>query len=261
MGYGDNLMASGMARGARRRGVRIAFGDRRNIIWDKHSEEIFLGNPNVARPGDEGSADLEWLGYYKGSRLYNRHDHERRRWVWNYDFRPEPGEMFFDAREIAAGKRYGAGFVLIEWHVEAWKHSSVNKDWGLARYQAVADGLGGAGYTVAQFQHHADLPQLQRVRSLRSRSFRDALSIMENAAAYIGPEGGLHHGAAAVGTPAVVLFGGFIPPLVTGYPDHVNLTGGAEACGSLTPCHHCRTALDAISPEEVIDALKTRLAA
>jgi ADP-heptose:LPS heptosyltransferase len=75
---------------------------------------------------------------------------------------------------------------------------------------------------------------------------------------YIGAEGGLHHAAAALGVPAVVLFGGFIPPLVTGYETHINLTGGAqEACGSLKPCDHCRKAMDAISVEEVAAAART----
>ena len=66
-------------------------------------------------------------------------------------------------------------------------------------------------------------------RSLTCPSFRHALAILERARLYVGGEGGLHHGAAAVGVGGVVLFGGFVPPLVTGYAVHANLTGGAEA--------------------------------
>jgi ADP-heptose:LPS heptosyltransferase len=74
---------------------------------------------------------------------------------------------------------------------------------------------------------------------------------------YIGPEGGLHHGAAAVGIPAVVLFGGFIPPQVTGYKTHVNLTGGADFfCGSLQACKHCAEAMERIKSKHVCDAAK-----
>jgi len=57
----------------------------------------------------------------------------------------------------------------------------------------------------------------------------------------------------------VVLFGGFIPPSVTGYAAHANLTGGAEACGSLKPCPHCRKAMEAISVEEVVEEALERL--
>ena len=64
-------MAAGLAKGAKARGKRIAFGDGKQIIWDHHSEQIFRGNPNIARPGDEGATDLEWINYYRGNRLYN----------------------------------------------------------------------------------------------------------------------------------------------------------------------------------------------
>jgi hypothetical protein len=48
----------------------------------------------------------------------------------------------------------------------------------------------------------------------------------------------------------VVLFGGFIPPAVTGYNTHTNLTGGAVACGSFLPCDHCRAAMLNIGVDE-----------
>lgn len=251
MGSGDNLIASGMARGAAARGRRIAFGDGKTIIWDKHSKEIFFQNPNVAPPGHETATDLEWIGFHKGSRIYNRQ--EPGRWVWNYDFRPTPGEMFFTFVERRRARVASSGTILIEPHVPRWKTVAANKDWGWAKYQAVTDRLVALGYSVAQF-HYGSGPMLKGARPLVSGSFRGAMAMLEHARIYIGPEGGLHHGAAAVGKPAVVLFGGFIPPQVTGYETHTNLTGGAEACGSLQTCAHCRAAMDRISVEEVVDA-------
>jgi ADP-heptose:LPS heptosyltransferase len=258
LGYGDQLLGSGMARGARARGKRIAFGDGRRILWDSRSEPIFNGNPNVARPGLEADPNLEWVGFYKGHRIYNTQDTVKDRWVWNLDFHAEPGEMFFSPRERRDAERFGKGFVLIEPSVERWKKSAANKDWGQERYQQVASLLLGAGYEVAQFRHDKD-PPLEGVRQLVTRDIRDALAILGHAALYIGPEGGLHHGAAAAGIPAVVLFGGFIPPSVTGYADHANLTGGAEACGSLHLCRHCQDAMRAISVDEVHAAALERL--
>jgi hypothetical protein len=70
----------------------------------------------------------------------------------------------------------------------------------------------------------------------------------------------MHHGAAALDVPAVVIFGAWIPPAVTGYAMHANLTGGATtACGSLRPCNHCRDALDAIKLTDVTQAVKALL--
>lgn len=257
MGYGDQLMATGMARGANARGKRIAFGDGERILWDKSSRLIFAGNQNIAPPGSERAKDLEWIAYYKGHRIYNRQDGDR--WVWNLDFRPRPGEMFFHSAEKRISKRYGEGFVLIEPHVETWKSVAPNKDWGRANYQRVADRLRADGYRVAQFRYDKAGEPLAGVQVLPTMSFRDALAILSRAALYIGPEGGLHHGAAAGGVTAVVLFGGFIPPQVTGYIGHANLTGGAEACGSLKPCRHCAEAMRAISVDEVYAAARDRL--
>ena len=123
MGIGDQLMATGLARGAKARGKRIAFGDRR-ITWDHNSPAIFYNNPNIAPPGSEGAPDLEWINYCRGHRIYNSGGKDH--WIWNYDFHAIPGEVFFDVAEMALGKRCGHGFVLIEPNVEWWKPCAPN---------------------------------------------------------------------------------------------------------------------------------------
>lgn len=251
LGLGDNLMATGMARGAHARGKRVAFGDGKQIKWDHHSETIFRGNPNIASPHSERASDIEWIPFYRGHRIYNRQ--ENNRWVWNYDFSAQPGEMFFSKPENLFGSRVGKGFVLIEPTVPKHKGCAPNKQWPVDRYDAVATALKRAGHDVVQFAHDRG-HRLRDARSVWTANFRDALAALSRASLYIGPEGGLHHGAAAVGIPAVVLFGGFIPPQVTGYDTHINLTGGAEACGSLNRCEHCLAAMAAIPVDEVLES-------
>lgn len=246
-----------MARGYAAKGQKVAFGDGRRIIWDQHSEVIFRRNPNIAKPGSERDANVRWIGYFKGHRIYNRQD--GRRWIWNLEFKAVPGEVFFNPAEARNGGRFGKGFVLIEPDVPTWKSVAPNKDWGRKKYQALADKLRTEGLRLVQFRHPKSGPPLTGVDQLKTLDFRDSLAILRNAAIYVGPEGGLHHGSAAVGKPAVVLFGGFIPPSVTGYETHTNLTGGAEACGSLHPCAHCREAMRKISVEEVFSATMERL--
>lgn len=256
MGHGDQLIATGLARGAAKRGKRIAFGDGKKIIWDHHSALIFRNNPNIAPPGREAGPDIEWVPFYRGNRLYNKQVGNR--WEWNYDFRPVPGEVFFDAQETEFAKRFGSGFVVIEPNVPDFKTVAPNKQWPKDRYANVARRLKGDGYRVCQFSYSGGVC-LDGIEPIKTPSFRHALAVLKNAALYIGPEGGLHHGAAAVGIPAVVVFGGFIPAAVTGYDTHINLTGGAEACGSLTPCEHCRATMLAISSNQVYDAAKKLL--
>lgn len=259
MGIGDNLMATGIARGAAARGKRIAFGDGRRIIWDQHSAQIFRGpdlktqNPNIAPPCDERASDLEWVPFYKGNRLYNTHDHVRNRWHWNMNFRAKPGEVIFAKFETAYAKNAGQGFVVIEPNLPEFKTCGPNKQWPVERYDKLARYLRKTNQQIVQFYYNSG-HRIPYAKQIKTQNFRQALAIMARAALYIGPEGGLHHGAAAVGIPAVVLFGGFIPPQVTGYKTHTNLTGGAEACGSLDRCEHCRAAMEAITVDSVHDA-------
>ena len=242
MGIGDEIMATGLARGAAARGKRIAFGDGRRIIHGPWCEQAFRHNPNIARAV---GPDVEWIPWYKGNRGYNRPGGDR--WIWNYDFTATAGEFFFDETEaMFALDRPG---VLIEPNVPWHKSVASNKDWGIKRYQMLADLLRFAGIQVWQFSHGK--LRLAGVEVIEVTTFRQAAAALSGVDLAIVPEGGLHHAAAAVGTPAIVIFGGFIPPSVTGYSFHVNLTGGARACGSLRACQHCREALAAIAVESV----------
>jgi ADP-heptose:LPS heptosyltransferase len=155
--------------------------------------------------------------------------------------------LFFDAAERARALRR-PGTVLFEPNVPWHKSVAVNKDWGRCRYQALAEKLRHAGWRVLQTSYGK--VRLD-VETIAVNSFRDAAAVIASVDLVIVPEGGLHHAAAAVGTKAIVIFGGFISPRVTGYDAHINLTGGAGACGSLNRCDHCRKALDAIEVDHV----------
>lgn len=251
IGLGDNLMATGFARGAAQRGKRIAFGDGKQIKWDQHSRQIFSRNPNIAEPGQEKTGNIEWVAFYRGNRIYNRQGPKG--WIWNYEFRSKPGEMFFSREEKQFAEGLGRGFVVIEPNVPAFKSVASNKQWPVDRYQAVASALASKGYRVIQFGYGGPV-RLKNASLVATPSFRHGLAVLARSALYVGPEGGLHHGAAAVDVQGVVLFGGFIPPQVTGYDTHTNLTGGVEACGSTSPCAHCRSAMQAITVDEVLDA-------
>jgi ADP-heptose:LPS heptosyltransferase len=177
--------------------------------------------------------------------------------VWNYSFRCTPGEIFLTKEEKVFAKRAGDQFVLIEPNPSA-KSPVENKQWPFERFEAVATVLRDTGHDVLQL-HYPGARRLKAARLFVTPSFRIALAVMARAKLYIGGEGGLHHGAAAVGVGGVVLFGGFIPPEVTGYALHDNLTGGAEACGSLRPCAHCHAAMQAIGVDEVLALAMARL--
>ena len=242
MGHGDDIIATGLARGAAARGKRIAFGDGKRIIWGPWSKAIFANNPNIAAPGDERAEDLEWVAYYKGHRVYNHWTADR--WVWNYEFRAKPGEFFLHTTSDIK-----PDFIFIEPNVPK-KMGTLNKDWGFENYQRVVDALPDIHFVQCDY---GEGRKLRGVELLPTRNFLDAVLLLRRAALAIVPEGGLHHAAAAVGVPAIVIFGGWVPPQVLGYESHVNLTGGARRfCGSFQPCTHCREALQAITVDDVV---------
>lgn len=250
VGLGDQVLGTGLARGASARGKRVAFGDGKKIIWDHYSDLVFRNNPNIAPRNTTNFDNVEWIPFYRGNRIYNTQGDGH--WIWNYDFHAVPGEIFFANDEMAYAKTQRPGFVVIEPNVPGYKSVASNKQWGFDKYNQVAQRLVLKGHKVLQFVHAGSSQRLTGVQHVFTPNFRLALALLKRAALYIGPEGGLHHGAAAVDTPAVVLFGGFIPPQVTGYSTHVNLTGDVEACGSWKPCPHCAAAMSAISVNDVL---------
>ena len=255
MGSGDEIIGSGLARGLHAQGKLAAFGDGRKIIWGPWCGEMFAHNPNIAPPGSERRSDLEWIAHYKGCRKYNKLINGK--WHWSYDFKVKPGEFYFNEIEktkIDYARATLDDFIVVEPNVEWHKSVAPNKDWGEANYEELTRRLLARGHRVVQFIHKNSRRKLCGVTTMQMPKFRDAIAILSLARLYIGPEGGMHHAAAAVGIDAAVIMGGFIPPSVVGYDNHINLTGGAEACGTIGPCAHCRQAMANISVDEVWDS-------
>lgn len=259
MGYGDEIIGTGLARGAKARGKRIAFGDGKKIDWGGWCEEMFRNNPNIAKPGSEGQSDLEWINHCKGARLYNSLDRVNRRWIWNYDFKVKPGQFYFNQNEKDFASSFAKNFIVIEPNVPWQKEVASNKDWGEQNYRTVASALKKSGYRMIQFKHKNSRRILSEAQIVETVFFREVIAALSRASLYIGPEGGMHHAAAAVGVSAVVLFGGFIPPEVMGYDNHTCLTGGVKACGNVKPCKHCHDAMNSITAQQVIDAAERYL--
>lgn len=264
MGLGDNVIASSFARGARERGKRVAFGDGTRLLWDSNSEQVFRHNPNLVTLGESLAADdIDWVPFFKGNRFYNKQ--EPGRWVWNYEFRAQPGEFYFTDAERSMVRRLGLPrkFIVVEpSNIKLQRDRYfLNKQWPLDRYDNLVNALRSHGHKVVQFLYDERGYRIPGAQLVRTPTYRQAAAILSEAALYVGSEGGLHHAAAACGVPAVVMFGGWLPPSVLGYEFHTNLTGGAtEFCGLFQPCEHCARAMLAISVEEAFESAKERLA-
>lgn len=242
----------------------MALGDGIRLLWDHNSEQIFRNNPNLIFPGEPLKVPgIEWVPFYKGRRIYNRQ--EGNRWLWNDEFHVTPGEFYFSAaeQEVARKLSLPRGYIVVEPNTNKGLHPHaaflINKQWAYRRFGEVACLLLDAGHRVVQFIHGNGY-RIPGAILIQTPTFRSAAAILQNASLYIGVEGGMHHAAAAVGVPAVVIFGGWASPHVLGYDNHINLTGGeTRFCGLLEPCAHCAAAMERISVDEVYQATQSLL--
>lgn len=257
MGYGDELLASGHAQRVHdETGQRV-------LICDRHGEprwsELWTGNPVIAHPGEArlGKA-LTRIRDANGCRPYIQYPFTRETgWNFTPGWRAQDnrGRVYFSAEELSEAKAIRARvgpFVLIEPDLKS--SATQNKRWPFDRWQSVVRTL--PGVTFVRLMHTSDARPLVGAVQIPSTSFRHALAILSVARAYLGPEGGLHHGAAAIGVPAAVVYGAVLSPDLMGYPEQKPVTApGFSTCGRHLPCDHCARAMDAITVAQVREAL------
>lgn len=276
MGYGDKLMAIGDAWALHQADPgkrKVAIGN--GVILDPQNMDLCWGLDHfLVTPETYDWEHPLWVHSYAGHRPY--HDREAMKarlreqgfqvdtnprllktapnYAFNYNYRPTPAPLRLTPGEQAIAEEWSdrPPFVVLEAFIK--KDAPPSKQWPVERFVEVARRLNDR---IQVYQIAApDRAPIGGVEMIRPRSFRGALPYLKAAALYIGPEGGLHHASAAMGTKAVVTFGGFTPPAVTGYDFHANLTGGAERfCGTrYGMCPHCAEHLDAISVDDVLAA-------
>jgi ADP-heptose:LPS heptosyltransferase len=245
VGFGDELMVTGHVREMQKtdpRKVRLDYAGKK--IWN----EVFDHNPRIAGPQD---SDVQvYQPRVNGLRPYCA-GKSPERWIWR-DYSALQGEIYFQLSEQVYAATVNPG-IVIEPNLKA--NASPNKDWGWKRWAQLVEMLRANGYRVSQL----GLPGMRLVKGaepILTPTFRLAAAILAKAPGAVLSEGGLHHAAAAVGTPAVVIFGGYISPRQTGYDAHVNLFTGGTPCGMRIPCDHCAKAMAAITPQDVLAELK-----
>ncbi|NGY05989.1 glycosyltransferase family 9 protein [Solimonas terrae] len=255
----------------------VAIGDGRRV--DMRCPELRWGLDFLATQATvDAGVPVSWVISHQGCRPYHDYvamrrewnaQHPLRRWlpgaprpaqlvrrlghyVFNLEHRAVPAPLVLGEREQALAAQWARKpFVVIEPHIKG--NASPSKQWPFERYVQVARAL--RRHCEVYQVGAPDAPPLDDLPRLATRNFREVLPYLKAAQLYIGAEGGLHHASAAMGTRAVVIYGGYVPPSVTGYDFHINLNGGVRACGTHThSCRHCVDAMARISVDEVLDA-------
>lgn len=238
MGLGDEIMALGRAeRLYEQTGKPVSI---LTMTESPRDHDAWHGNPAWVYKGGERLVDGG------GSRPYIRHWHGRRA-IFNLDYKARAGRVHLtDAERDSCTLEPPYAIVS----PELKKGASPNKDWGRRNWEAVI-----RDFPIPVYQLCPDdkTSPISGAIPYKTPSFRAALAAIEKAALVMAAEGGTHHMAASMKVPAVVVFGSFVPPSVTGYDFHYNIAVETDEgyCGRWEMCEHCRTALKSITPETV----------
>ncbi|WP_461395386.1 glycosyltransferase family 9 protein [Deferrisoma sp.] len=138
-------------------------------------------------------------------------------------------EMFLTPGEVHAVTRDLPQRYVVVCPVGKRTVAANRKDWGMERFQAVVDRCSATAFV--QIGTPGD-PLLRGVIDRRGLPIRASAAVLAGARRALVLEGGLMHLARAVGTHAVVIYGGAVAPEVSAYPEHTNLVVRAP-CG---PC-------------------------
>jgi ADP-heptose:LPS heptosyltransferase len=217
--------------------------------------DLWQGIPYIFGPHDTGASDSVMNG--PNARPYIAAKSSMQ-WTWK-EFRPPPGEIVLSTQHKDFGRLY-SGRIVFEPHIKA--RASPNKRWPWVSWNKLAWILQGRGLRVTQIGQ-IGTTLLEQVDFVETKDFRHAVAILAGARAAVVHEGALHHAAAALGIPTVVLRGGFISPRVTGYEGQIDFFVGEDlGCGMRVPCQHCHAAMARIKPEQVaervLDALREK---
>lgn len=265
MGWGDEIMVTGEAvrLGCTVDKPLVVIGKKGRPIW----HEMWDDNPRIWNPNVGGKLPHpRWTirnhGGWRPYVWYAQDDYEpqghnqtaradrtsKDRWIFHPDWSATIGEL------PGITRRPKGRYIVIEPNLKAGIDRT-NKQWGWDRWQGLVDAMPGVEFVQLG-------PRGSRVlngaRLVKTASFIEACAHLSGAWAAALPEGGLHHAAAALGVPAVVLFGGSRSVRSTGYDCHINIDDPdplTKACGSRRPCSHCDEYWRRLTPDIVAEAL------
>jgi len=136
-----------------------------------------------------------------------------------------------------------------------------NKEWRIDRMQEVVDDFAGQ-WRIVQIGSAVD-PPLRGAEDWRGRTrLRESAVLLAGARIFIGLEGFLMHLARAVECPAVIVYGGRVPPEITGYVCNRNLAHRPPCapCWQYNRCDYGHACMESIGSAEVIAAVRDLLA-
>lgn len=273
--YGSDILAVGEAREIcqEKPGTKVAFGDpeilspgnqgKMKLYWS----EIFENNPNILQPG-ENAEEVIVISNYPKSRPYinyrkskysqlGEHKGLMYKVEYNADYIATRGELFFTNKEMLAGqetlKELEAPLVILNSTT-----TITNKNWIKERWE---DLVTKAPYNFIQLGLKDQNPVIDGIKQIEFESFREACAFLKAAASQavlLGVDGDLHHVAAALNMPSIVLWSHYSHPDNLGYVEHINIRWDAagKPCGLRDSCIQCKKSMEMIKVQDVLLAIR-----
>ena len=283
MGLGDDLMITAFVEQEKKKypNKQIVIGNvKEKIIFDSL---IFKNNPNITPINKvDKNKPIHFINYHNRNRPYLDYKNSNNdNWKWNMTFSPTPGKLYLEKDEKTTAKK------ILNEAKEHWEKKNnskfkaiiffestsakgdrsfyynkmKNKDWGESNWKELILRLKNE-YLLVQTKHEKTKKYDGLFESSINFNFRVACAIMNECDIFLGSEGGLSHAAAALQKKAVVYFGGWIHPKVTGYNSHENIyfDDPNSPCGTVGYiCSHCEEARKTITVDKVYNKVISTL--
>jgi len=104
------------------------------------------------------------------------------------------------------------------------------KEWGIDNFQKVVNAFSDMKFVQIGGK---ETPLLENVIDKRGLPIRKSAGIIKQSLFFLGLEGGLMHLANAVHTPAIIIYGGFILPESSAYPENITIYNKVDC----SPCY------------------------
>lgn len=135
------------------------------------------------------------------------------------------------------------------------------KEWGMNNFQKVINAFQSVKFVQIGSK---EIPLLDNVIDKRGLPIRKSAGVIKQSLFFLGLEGGLMHLTHAVNTPAVIIYGGFILPESSAYPENMNIYNKVDCSPCyisyqrMTNCPHLKC-MKGIFPELVIKKIHKML--
>lgn len=280
MGYGDDLLITSYASHLKKK-----LPDHQIVIGNLSKKEamhsiVYDNNPNISdcRKLDP-KKPIFVIDYHPYNRPYI--DYKKStpsKYVWNYKFKPTPGELYFSTKELNTAEEIYKE--LIHWYKKKYvkkrkiifiETSSTkidskqfgikqkNLSWGYKNWMSLINKIKDK-YLIIH-SNHEKVDKINGIFMPKEMSFRIACAVMKKCDLFLGAHGGFAHVAAALNKKAIVYFGGWADPSVLGYGNHRNIYFDhvKSPCGMYgEECKHCEESRNNIKPnflEKEIDTI------